>query len=167
MMIFIECISFTIREGTWQHTKDFDRFDLHRVLIVFIQGNLSTIREGIWRFPKRFWSILIALSPDCIYWRCVFPQNEKEHDRLRKASSILLAGRLMIFIEWVFFLDKRRNMTVYERHMIDFISRETDDFHWRRSIHGKEKIWNFTKFSFSIFLARSLDGIYWRIALPP
>jgi hypothetical protein len=59
------------------------------------------------------------------------------------------------------FHDKRRNLTVYESFLIDFICRNS----WWHLLNGssstiREGTWPFTKFSSSIWFARCHDGIY-------
>jgi hypothetical protein len=95
----------------------------------------STIRKGVWPFTKA----LIRF-----YWHEV----------------------LISFTEMESFHDKRRNLTVDEKLHVHFIGRKS----WWNLLNEsfstiREGIWPFTKNSHTILLARSRDGIYWRVAL--
>jgi hypothetical protein len=73
----------------------------------------------------------------------------------------------MAFIEGELFHDKRRNLTVYKKHMVNFIGKKS----WWHLLKGRssrksEWTWSITKSSWSILLAQSRDGIYWKGALP-
>jgi hypothetical protein len=73
----------------------------------------------------------------------------------------------MEFIEGRIFHEKRRNLTVLERLLIDF----SDTIIWWHLLKGtsstiREGIWRFTKGSRSILLAQSRDGIYLNEGLP-
>jgi hypothetical protein len=98
------------------------RFCLHGVVMWFIEGIDFTIREGIWAFTKGSLSILFARIRDVIYWNAALPRIEKEFDRFQNVPYPFDLNRFnMTFIEWDLFHDKRRNLSVCERLLIDFI----------------------------------------------
>jgi hypothetical protein len=73
----------------------------------------------------------------------------------------------MTFIEGEFFQDKRRNLPVYKRFLVDFFSTELYWYLLKKSLFTiREQTWPVMKRSLLILLAPSGDDIYWMSALP-
>jgi hypothetical protein len=64
----------------------------------------------------------------------------------------------MSIIEWRIFHNKRTNLTVYEKHPVDFIGIQLYWYLEAEFFHDKRK--NLTKITCSILLASSGDDIY-------
>jgi hypothetical protein len=119
------------------------------------------IREGTWPMTKSFRLILFVQICDEIDWMRDLLQWEKDRDDLRKTLSRFdWDAALMWFIELVLFHDKRKNLTIYEKLMVDFIDTEL----WWHLLNGSfftiwERIWPFTNSTRSFLLIRYLKTL--------
>jgi hypothetical protein len=116
--------SSTIREGTWPLSKS--------SLSILLAWSPDSIDWRVFFNDKRMTSTIYDRLPlDLIgrvswwhYLKGVLPQEEKELDRLRKASGWFYWQEVMMaLIEGVLLDNKRRNVAIYERSPLDFISK--------------------------------------------
>jgi hypothetical protein len=158
-----------MREGTWSFAKRPCVFYLHWVAMAFIEW-------WLFRDEKRSSTVYERLSIDFIFtgsrWHllngCSSTIREATWPFTNGSCRFYLHGVVMAFIECEVFHEKRRNLTVYERLMIDFNYTESGWYLWKKLVQNKRRnltldTWRKTVF---LFVEWNGNGIYWRRDCP-
>jgi hypothetical protein len=127
--------SSTIREGTWRFTKDIHPFISRRLGWYLLNGSSSTIREGTLQFTKGSHQISWHGLVMAFIERELFHEKTSTWSFALSSKSILLAPNRDDFYWMWLFLNKRRNLAVYETLFVDLI--------------GSKSGWDLLKESFS------------------